>query len=452
MSFDLKLTWPDENESLTLKFSQERLQSAGQHGQLTVLETQSGEKYLLKIFNRAIDLDNKTIPFADIDLDASPEEMKDRLQLWRAINEYTASNLAQDLELNVPESLIITSRVISDFPLEFSDVLPLPADEIILDEELGSPETAEEFYLLSLRENYIISTSDAFESLLASQSLEKDPTTVIGILTQLVPNTKTIDKYLENEIAFEKAVEKISSIDNAYKLIPFDTWLNDPDRNQGNYLVQFSEDGETPIDLWGIDYEMWSFSYDDLLTIGDEEDITHGRSYLTAIIHKTTDFFDKRVLETFFKISCMKDDDIDVLSYVPKLLCQFIEYHIKNNHLENDERFKLLQIEENIRDFLFESIPKIDKLSIRLINQIGLPTDLKELEDDILNIDEDEFFKQDYFSGLHEDDDDWDDMEYEDNDEDEDDDDEDDNDEDADDEDEDDDDDEDEDEDEDKDE
>ena len=420
MSFDLKLTWPDENESLTLKLSNEKLQSAGQHGQSIILESKSNEKFLLKIFNRVIDSANKTIPFADIDLDAEPEEMKNRLQLWRAINEYTASNLAQDLELNVPESLLITSSKVSEFPLDFGDILPLPSDEIILDDELGAPETAEEFYLLSLRDNYTISTSDAFESVLEAHSEEKNATLVIGVLTKIIPNSKTIDQYLEAEIGFEKAVQKISSIDNAYKLIPFDTWLNDPDRNQGNYLVQLAEDGETPVDLWGIDYEMWSFSFDDVLKIGDEEDITHGRSYLTAIIHKTTDFFDKRILESFFKISSMRDDDIEIASYAPKVLSQYIEYHIKNDNLGADERFKILQIEENIRDFLFESIPKIDKLSIRLINQVGLPKDLRELEDDILNIDEEEFFRQDYYSGLREDDPDWDDKEYDEDEDDED--------------------------------
>jgi hypothetical protein len=343
--------------------------------------------------------------------------MKDRLQLWRVINEYTASNVGQDLELTVPEALLITSSKISNFSLEYSDILPLPSDEIVLDDDLGAPETAEEFYLLSMRENYRIDTSDGFESLLATFSESNDPTTVIGVLSRLIPNAKSIEQYLDEEPSFEKAIEKISSIDNAYKLIPFDTWLNDPDRNQGNYLIQFSDDGETPIDLWGIDYEMWSFS-DDLLLIGDEEDITHGRSYLTAIIHKSTNFFDKRILETFFKISCMRDEDIEVLSYAPVLICKFFEYQIKNGGIETDERFKLLQIEQNLRDFLFDSIPKIDKLSIRLINQIGLPVENRELEHDILNIDEEEFFRPDYYSDdvLREDDEEFDEFANEDDD------------------------------------
>ena len=411
MSFDLKISWPEESESLTLKLSKEKLEKAGQHGSAVILESKSSEKFLLKIFSKAIDTEKKEIPFVDVDLGASPEEMKDHLQLWRAINEYTASNLAQDLELNVPEAIIITSSVISNHPLEFTDELPLGEDEIILDDELGAPETAEELYLLSLRDNYVIETSKAFESILSSYSEVNDPSTVIGVLTKLIPNTKSIEQYLDETMSFEKSIEKIASIDNAYKLIPFDTWLNDPDRNQGNYLIQFADDGETAVDLWGIDYEMWSFSHDDLLKIGDEEDITHGRSYLTAIIHKTTDFFDKRLLETFFKISCMRDEDVEVLSYAPKLLCQFVEYHIKKGTLNTDERFKLLQIEQNIRDFLFESIPKIDKLSIRLINQVGLPKENRELEQDILNIDEEEFFRPDFYTGLREDDEDWDDEE-----------------------------------------
>ena len=423
MSFDLKISWLEDSQSIVLKISKDRLTTAGQHGEAIILDSTDDKRYLLKLFNKVIDVEKNIIPFVDVDLEASPEEMKERLQLWRAINEFSASSIAMDLELNVPESFIITSREISKNTLDFSDVLQLPEDEIILDEELGAPETSEEFYLLSLRDNYVIDTSDAFESLLALHSESSDPTTVIGILTEYIPNSKTIEQYLEEELAFEETIKKISSLDSAYKLIPFDTWLNDPDRNQGNYLIQLDDDGETPIALWGIDYEMWSFSYDDILRIGDEEDITHGRSYLTAIIHKSTDFFDKRVLESFFKISCMRDEHIEVLSYAPKILCQYIEYHIKNHNIGADERFKLVQIEENIRDFLYESIPKIDKLSIRLINQIGLPKEMRELEDDILNIDEEEFFRQDFYTGLREDDEDWVDEEYEDEDNDDDDDD-----------------------------
>ena len=413
MSFDLKINWIDDEESLTLHLTDEKLEKSGQHGSAIILESQSDEKFLLKIFSKVIDSHSKEIPFEDVDLGASPDTMKDRLQLWRAINEYTASNLAMDLELNVPEAILITSSKISEYPLDFADQLPLPEDDIILDEELGAPETAEEFYLLSMRETYTIQTSEKFEALLASHSDRNDPTTVVAILTKLIPNSKSIEQFLDEEPSFEKAVEKISSIDNAYKLIPFDTWLNDPDRNQGNYLIQFAEDGETPIDLWGIDYEMWSLAFDDVLKIGDEEDITHGRSYLTAIIHKSTNFFDKKVLETFFKISCMRNDDIEIFSYGPKILCQYIEYHIKNGLIGADERFKLLQIEQNNWDFLIETIPKMDKLSIRLINQIGLPKEYKELEDDILNIDEEEFFRADSYSGLREDDEDWDDEEFE---------------------------------------
>ena len=215
MSFDLKINWIDDEESLTLHLTDEKLEKSGQHGSAIILESQSDEKFLLKIFSKVIDSHSKEIPFEDVDLGASPDTMKDRLQLWRAINEYTASNLAMDLELNVPEAILITSSKISEYPLDFADQLPLPEDDIILDEELGAPETAEEFYLLSMRDTYTIQTSEKFEALQASQSDRNDPTTDVAKITKLIPNSKSIEQFLDEEPSFEKAVEKISSIDNA---------------------------------------------------------------------------------------------------------------------------------------------------------------------------------------------------------------------------------------------
>ena len=165
MSFDLKINWLDDSETLTLKLTETKLEKAGQHGNATILESQAGEKFLLKIFSKVKDTQKKEIPFEDVDLGASPDTMKERLQLWRAINVYTACNLAAVLDLNVPEAIIITSSKISDFPLDFADQLTIPEDDIILDDELGAPETAEEIYLLSLRENYTIQTSAKFESI-----------------------------------------------------------------------------------------------------------------------------------------------------------------------------------------------------------------------------------------------------------------------------------------------
>ena len=91
--------------------------------------------------------------------------MKDRLHLWRVLNEYVASTLAKKLELTVPEAILITSGQVSQLKLEPDQELPLPEDEIILDDE-HTPETAEEYYQLSSREHYIIETSEQFEEIL----------------------------------------------------------------------------------------------------------------------------------------------------------------------------------------------------------------------------------------------------------------------------------------------
>jgi hypothetical protein len=345
------------------------------------------ERWLLKIFGHIIDIELKEIPFLDVDLSADPEKMKDRLQFWRALNEYNASLLAYELDLNVPVCYLITSQKISDFEVEKNSIIPLDEDEIVLDEDFGAPETADEFYYLTGREKYFLETSENFETLLRNYSLSKDETTVIGVLTRMVPNVKTLQGYFDVE-EFTTVVEKVSSLDDAYSLIPFDVWLNDPDRNQGNYLIQFDKDNN-PVSLVGIDYEMWSFGSD---IWQDVDIITQGRSYLTAVVHKSTNFFDDRILETFFKISTLSDIDIEYLTFAPVIMCKFIEYHINQKNLNSDERFKLLQIEENNRDFLFETVPKIDKLSLRLIRQIGLPSANKELEEKILNIKEEEFY------------------------------------------------------------
>lgn len=386
MEFDLQLNWKDEKKSLSLTLTDEVMGEAGQHGAAVILESNE-DKWLLKVFNTIIDHEMKEIPFLDVDLSEDPDKMKSRLQFWRAINEYSASLLAYELELPVPVCYLVCSQKVSDFTLEEDTILPLGKDVLVLDEELGAPDTAEEFYFLSGREQYTIKTSEKFEKLLRDRSLDGDETTVIGVLTRLVPNSKTLQGYFDSE-EFETVVEKVSKLDDAFKLIPFDVFLNDPDRNQGNYLVEFGKGGEL-LGIHGIDYEMWSFS-DDIWM--DSDEITKGRSYLTAIIHRATSFFDERVLETFYRISTMSDIDIEYLTLSPSIILKLIEYHIKNDGLDADERYKIQLIEENNRDFLFENIPKIDKLGIRLIRQIGLPKKNKELETKILDIDEDEFY------------------------------------------------------------
>jgi hypothetical protein len=171
----------------------------------------------------------------------------------------------------------------------------------------------------------------------------------------------------------DSAFEVIQDIDDGYHLLPFDIWLNDPDRNAGNYLLQFDEN-EVASRIWGIDYEMWSFGSDIWM---EEDEITQGRSYLTAIIHPKSHIFDSRVNETFYRIRMLEDEEIVMMTKAPRLLCKFIEYHINKGNLNVDERIVLKQVEENLQDFLLESRPRSDKLSNLLVRQIGLPPDFK---------------------------------------------------------------------------
>lgn len=394
MSFDLKIAWKQEDkekeedeQKILLQIADKQMNEQDKHRNLIILQSMnSDEKWLLNLFTQVIDTDTKEIPFLDVDLSTDPKSMKNRLQFWRTLNKYSASLLAYELSLPVPVCYIVTSRKISSFSLEKTRMIAFSNDEIVLDDELGAPETVEEFYFITGREKYLVETSDAFEKLLRQHSITDDETTVLGVLTKMVSQVKTLYEYIESE-RFDSVAEQLSSLDDLYSLIPFDVWLNDPDRHQGDYLVQF--DSNVPIGLIGINYEMWSFGTD---IQQEKENITYLRSYLTSIVNKYTNFFDNRILETFFKISTLSDIDIEYLTFAPLILCKFIEYHIQVKNLGPDERFKLLQIEENNRDYLYESVPKIDKLSLRLIKQIGLPPEHKELEDKINLIKEDEFY------------------------------------------------------------
>jgi len=188
-----------------------------------------------------------------------------------------------------------------------------------------------------------------------------------------------LQTYLDTQEDFDKAISEISSISSGFKLLPFDVWLNDPDRNQGNYLIKM--DGDKTVDVYGLDYEMWSFG-DDLWM--DRDVVALGRSYLTAVIHRKTTIFDPRINETLFRIASLTKSQLTKLTRAPTLLCKFMEYHVKNTGLDPDERIKLLNVEQNLLDFLIETKPSLDKITLRIIRQIGLPKDLKELEKAIL--------------------------------------------------------------------
>ena len=396
MSFDIKITWFEDNRTLELFITDKKMEVHGQHGKSHILETKNKEKWILKIFPRIID--NQEIDIMDLDIEGDPEQESKKLHFWRVLNEYVASQIAHTLQLNVPEAIIVTSSPINNFQLTDDYKLKLGEDEIILDEDEGRPETADELYRYHERDDYSIESSKKFDDLLANSSLTKQSTDVLGILIKFVPNSENLDQYLENN-DFDEAVANIKSLDDGFKLLPLDVWLNDPDRNQGNYLVEKSEK-EGLKAIYGLDYEMWSFGSDIWM---DQDEVTKGRSYLTAIIHNATHLFDNRVMETIFNISSLNDDELEELTLAPKIVCKFLEYNIENGNLNSDERLKLLSIEENMWDFLAETRPRVETLTLRIIKQIGLPKHLKSLQKKLEEYEEDYF---DYFDEDKEDTDD----------------------------------------------
>ncbi|UCG89803.1 MAG: hypothetical protein JSU57_04920 [Candidatus Heimdallarchaeota archaeon] len=353
------------------RLTEKTMTAAGQHGKATVLEDENGKEWLLKTFANIIDFELKEIQDLEVDLKESPEDSRDRMHLWRTFNELTASRLGRRLHLNVPEAIIVCSQQIADHPLKQTSTLPL-GDVIVLDED-EEGETAEEYYQYSERETYTLETSAKFEQILASKSGRGDPSVVLAILLEKIPNTINLDEFLDSYKDLDEAFHTVQQIDDGYTLLPFDVWLNDPDRNAGNYLVQFDEAKQAE-KIWGIDYEMWALGSDIWM---EEDEITKGRSYLTAIIHPKSDIFDPRVNQTVYRIRSLSDEELSAMTQTPQLACKFFEHHINTKNLDPEERIKLKQLETNLEDFLIESRPRSDKLSDILVRQIGFPDDFE---------------------------------------------------------------------------
>ena len=352
------------------RLTEQVMETAGQHGHSIVLKDIYEGEWLLKIFPNIIDFELKEIQDLEVDIEESPEINQDRMHLWRILNELTASRLAQRLHLNVPKVIIITSQVISDFNLSPQTSLSL-GDVVIFDDE-GAPETTDEYYQYSERDPYSLETSIRFEEILSKKSNDKTSSSPIALLIQKIPNSVNLDQYFDSVAkGIDEAFEEIQSLDDGYYLLPFDLWLNDPDRNVGNYLVTLN-DQKKAIKIWGIDYEMWALGSDIWM---EEDEITKGRSYLTAIIHNNTNIFDPRINHTVFRIRNLSDEEIHWMARAPQLLCKYFEYHISRGTLLPDERIRLKQVEINLEDFLTESRPRSDKLSNLLIKQIGMPKD-----------------------------------------------------------------------------
>ncbi len=353
------------------RLTEKTMTAAGQHGKATVLEDENGKEWLLKTFANIIDFELKEIQDLEVDLKESPEDSRDRMHLWRTFNELTASRLGRRLHLNVPEAIIVCSQQIADHPLRQTSTLPL-GDVILLDED-EEVETAEEYYQYSERESYTLETSAKFEQILSSKSGHDDPSVVLALLLEKIPNTINLDEFLDSYKDLDEAFQTVQQIDDGYTLLPFDVWLNDPDRNAGNYLVQFNEAKQAE-KIWGIDYEMWALGSDIWM---EEDEITKGRSYLTAIIHPTSNIFDPRVNQTVYRIRSLSDEELSAMTQCPQLACKFFEHHIDKKNLDPDERIKLKQLETNLEDFLIESRPRSDKLSDILVKQIGFPDDFE---------------------------------------------------------------------------
>ncbi|MHA1977906.1 MAG: hypothetical protein ACW98I_13445 [Candidatus Hodarchaeales archaeon] len=371
--WDLILYKDDKQKEVLnrLKLSDKTLSAEGQHGKATMIIDEQGKEWLLKIFPHIIDFDIKNILDLEIDIQDTPERSRDRLHLWRVLNEITASRLGRRLYLTVPETHLISSRKVAKSVLK-PDTILKEEDIVVLDEEEG--ESAEEFYTLSEREIGSLTTSDRFENVLANKSNRKNAVDVLALLQEKIPDSLNIDEYLDaKKTDLDAAFAAIQGIDDAFLLLPFDIWLNDPDRNAGNYLVQMDKKNKASR-IWGIDYEMWSFGTDIWM---EEDNITQGRSYLTAIIHPKSHIFDSRVNQTFYRIRMLPDEEIIQMTKAPQLACKFFEYHINKGNLHADEREKLKQVEVNLEDFLIESRPRSDKLSETIARQIGLPKDFK---------------------------------------------------------------------------
>jgi hypothetical protein len=366
----LKISFPNGTR-LDLEYSGEKI-AGGQHGSPLVFQDRNSlKKYILKPFYNAIDSEFNQLNALDVDLSWEAARSKDRGQFSRIANEIVASRVATALSLKVPYCFPVVSSEVADFQIDPKEQLLLDPKVKILD-ETGEPETYEEFYRFQEREIAILDASEELDDILFSRrsgDYPPDPSFVIGIFSEFIPNSEdfasAMDKATE-ENYLDEWVDEIRENDSGFELLPFDTWLNDPDRNNQNYLIQ-KENGQKAI--WGIDYEMFSFGAD----IPEEDDSTKGRSYLAAILHKNTSLGDPRILQTLMKIKMLSEETITAVTRLPFLILQYVEFHIAKGNLDPDEREKIKSTEQNLFDCLWETKPKMSRLETTLEQQIGSP-------------------------------------------------------------------------------
>ena len=366
----LKITVPDKWR-LDLEYTGEEI-SGGQHGSpLVFQEKKSTRKFILKPFYSVIDPEFSQLNAIDVDLSWDAARSKDRCQFGRIANEIVASRLAnQHLGIRVPFSFPVVSSKVAKFKIKPKKRLPLDPKVKVLDE--SELETFEEYYHLQDREMIKVKPASDFDELLLSRCPDDNPSDasfVMGMISEYIPNSVDLASAMDkasDEGRLDEWIDDIRGYDNGYELLPYDTWLNDPDRNNQNYLVQEEETGKT---IWGIDYEMFSFGAD----VPDQDDSTKGRSYLAAILHKNTNLGDPRILKTLLKIRMLSKGTIEDIVRLPFPLLQYVEFHIAQGNLEPDEREKINTTEQELFDCLYETKPKMSRLEKIVENQLGSP-------------------------------------------------------------------------------
>ena len=353
---ELEIHTPD-GRRMILTFSGEYMGESGQHGRSAIfIDKKTKKKWMVKIFPHCIDPELGIDPLP-VDLGWSSEEMRTRCQYARAASEVVASIVAQKLDLNVPEVFVVPSENVASFEIKSNHPLPLEkGTKQFVDKE--DQETFEEHYQISEREDYTLKKAKKWDDYIISETGTSNPEHTLALVSELIPDAMTIDQACDKE-GTDEIFKNLRESNSGYYLLPYDVWLNDPDRNAGNYLLTKHDMSED--DVWkvfGIDYEMWSFGETDII---DPDDILKGRGYLAAILHKTATSSDSRVLETLHKIRSLSESDVIRLSKLPLSMIKFVEYNIASG-LAEENRDVVRQLEENFKDFLWESKPRMSRL------------------------------------------------------------------------------------------
>ncbi|MFW9917417.1 MAG: hypothetical protein ACFFGZ_17560 [Candidatus Thorarchaeota archaeon] len=366
----LTITFPN-GSIIRLEYTGESV-SGGQHGNLLVFqEWNAPRKFLLKPFYCVIDQKTPQLDSLHFDLSWDAAKCKQHGQFERIANELVASKLANHyLKIRVPFCFPIVSFDVANFEISPGDFLPFEP-EIKFVDGLKDPVTFKEFYGLKEWDIMKVETTNEFDDILLSQQPEKrlpDPSFAIGFFSEYIPNAIDVDTAMcraSEDGCLDEWMEKLRKNRSGIELLPFDTWVNDPDRNSRNYLLQ-ELNGENKI--WGIDYELFSFSGN----LPDDTDSTNGRSYLAAILHNETSVNDPLILHEVSKIRMLSKESIKEATRLPSLLIQYVEYHIANGNLSLAARNQIKLVEQNLLFYLWETKPKLSRLETVLERQLGI--------------------------------------------------------------------------------